>query len=360
MRNEQQRTGQLTKYDKHCLHLDSKEIAANIHAGKPFVMRLNIPQNQKTTVHDEIAGDVEFDTNTLDDQVLIKSDGFPTYHLAVVIDDYLMKISHVFRGTEWLPSTPKHVLLYKFLVWEKSIRQFIHLPPILNTDGKGKLSKRQTAAAVSFYKEEGYLPEAILNYLSNIVWNHPEGKEIYSLEEFIQLFEIKDLTSKGAKFDLAKLNCINGVYIRNMSGEKLADCLLAFSPQYEILEQTIFYKIVALAQSRIETLKNFDALARHFIEEPVVTLDEKQREIADDLVLSLQTIDVWNTDKILETLKEVLAKHKVKMGVLYTILTGQPRGLPLPETLVILGKEHTLKRLCEPPIESGVKQSRRV
>jgi glutamyl/glutaminyl-tRNA synthetase len=149
---------------------------------------MKIPDNEKIIVEDAIVGEITFESNQIDDQVLVKSDGFPTYHLAVVVDDYSMKITHIFRGTEWIPSTPKHILLWRYLGWEKSMPKFAHVPLLLNTEGGGKLSKRQGHSSVRYYREEGYLPEAIVNYLANVVWNHPDGKEIFPVEEFGEAF----------------------------------------------------------------------------------------------------------------------------------------------------------------------------
>jgi len=267
-------------YDRLCLNLTEEEVKKKLQENLSFVIRMKIPRDEKIKVHDEIVGDVEFDAAQIDDQVILKSDGFPTYHLAVVVDDYLMKISHVFRGKEWLPSTPKHVLLYKFLGWEKEMPLFIHLPLILNSDGRGKLSKRDGHATVDYYKEEGYLPEAILNYLVNIVWNHPDNKEIYPVEEFEKAFEMDPfkikISSQAPRFDLQKLDWVNGEYIRKMSDEELLKRLEEYldsmseselkGTKYEGKEKLA--KIIPLVKERIKKLSDFVPLTDFLFDSP--------------------------------------------------------------------------------------------
>ncbi|MBI2600309.1 glutamate--tRNA ligase, partial [Candidatus Daviesbacteria bacterium] len=209
LRTEQQKEKLPPMYDKKCLLLSKEEIEKNLTDKISYVIRMNVPKDQVIVVHDNVVGDVEFNSSQVDDQVIIKSDGFPTYHLAVVVDDYLMKITHVFRGSEWLSSTPKHLLLYKFLGWGESIPKFAHVPVLLNPEGGGKLSKRMGHASVDYYRKEGFLPEVILNFLANVVWNHPEGKELFPLEDFAKAFELDpfrvDVKPQGAKFDIKKL-----------------------------------------------------------------------------------------------------------------------------------------------------------
>lgn len=336
-------------YDRLCRQLSKEEVDQNLKSNTPKVVRMKIPDNRKITFQDLIIGRVEFDSASIDDQVIYKSDGFPTYHLGVVVDDHLMEISHVFRGKEWISSTPKHVLLYEFFGWEMPVHA--HLPLILNSDGKGKLSKRHGHASVDYYKTGGYLPEAVLNYLSNIVWNHPDGKEVYSLDEFMKLFDITELTSQGARFDLQKLNWMNQQYIIKMPDEELKKRLLDFFPElFKGLPsgdgQMLLDNLLPFVRERMQTLKDFEVLAGHFFAEPKITNDnEKERVIADDLVKRFSEIKEWNKDNIFSTMKDILVHHAIKMPVLYRLLTGVERGLPLPESLEILGKEKTLVRL---------------
>lgn len=200
------------KYDKHCLHLSESEVAKNLAEGIANVVRLNV-ESDKTIQFDDIVRDyVEFESNNVDDQVLIKGDGFPTYHLANVVDDHLMKITHVIRGEEWLSSTPKHVLLYDAFQWERPI--FVHLPLLLNPD-RSKLSKRQGDVAVEDYRDKGYLKDALINFVALLGWNAGDDKEFYSIEELIESFSLERVNKAGAVFDLQKLNWLNAEHLRN-------------------------------------------------------------------------------------------------------------------------------------------------
>ena len=312
-----------------------------------WVVRMRVPQQEKITFKDEIRGEITFETSEVTQQVLIKSDGFPTYHLAVVIDDHLMEITQIVRAEEWLSSTPKHVLLYRYFDWE--MPQVYHTATLRNPD-KSKLSKRHGHTDVLWFQAEGYLPEAILNFLGLLGWSHPEEKEIFSLEEFITLFDLKDVRPIAPIFDLTKLSWMNGVYIREMKVEILAKELIAYYAQFgeeknklDAIDDKTFLKIVALAQSRIDTLKEFYPLIKHFLPDAqFIIATDMDREIARSLQAEFQKIDNWNKDEILEVLRTVLKNHSIRMPVLYTIITGQERGLPLPESLEILGKEATL------------------
>lgn len=350
MRKQQDAMKQSPMYDRTCRTLSAAEIKEKLAANAPFVLRMKVPDDRKIVVQDLIMGDIEFESNTVDDQVILKSDGFPTYHLGVVVDDHLMEISHVFRGREWVSSTPKHVLLYEFFGWEMPVHA--HLPLILNSDGKGKLSKRHGHASVDYYREGGYLPEAVLNYLSNIVWNHPEGKEIYSLEEFMQLFDITQITSQGARFDLQKLNWMNQQYIQNMADDELIKRITEFykdpssARQGERLDENLIRKLLPLLKTRMETLADFKKLTGYFTTPPSISpRDQKEKEIIIDLQSVLSDLTDWTEQGIFVALKVVLEKHTARMPVLYYLFTGEERGLPLPQSLEILGKETVLTRL---------------
>ena len=198
LRAAQQKQKQIPKYDKHCL-TKQKEVKEEIKKGKSYVVRLNVPNNREIKFNDLIRGEIKIMSDNLDDQVLMKSDGFPTYHLAVVVDDYLMKISHIIRAEEWLSSTPKHILLFEAFGWDLPI--FAHVPILRNPD-RSKLSKRKNPVWASWYLKQGYLPEAVLNYLALMGWSHPEQKEIFSLDEFVKVFDLKDIKSSGPAFDI--------------------------------------------------------------------------------------------------------------------------------------------------------------
>ncbi|HLB60801.1 MAG TPA: glutamate--tRNA ligase [Patescibacteria group bacterium] len=360
LRGEQTKRKIPPMYDKHCLSLPKEEIDKKLKEHTPYVIRMDVPQNRKVVFDDMIVGKVAFESNVLDDQVLIKSDGFPTYHLAVVVDDHLMEITHIFRGKEWISSTPKHVLLYEFFGWKMPIHG--HLPLILNSDGKGKLSKRHGHASVSFYKEKGFLPEAILNYLSNIVWNHPEGKEIYSLEEFITLLDITKITSAGARFDLIKLEWLNGEYIRKTQMPKLKDQIVGYLKTYVIPAKagihidprsesgmTIVEKTVPLIQTRIKTFSEYWPMCEFFFKRPTSYEKEVNKEWIKKIIAEFEKLPEWNHDvlyaagaKVAEELN--VSKSKLFMDIRIAI-TGKKIGPPLFESMEVLGKEESLERL---------------
>lgn len=345
MRKKQQANNQPPMYDKHCLNLSPETIAQNLEAKMPHVVRMKIPENQKISFTDMILGPIEFDSNLIDHQVILKSDGFPTYHLAVVVDDHLMQISHVFRGKEWISSTPKHVLLYRYFGWD--MPQHAHLPLILNSDGKGKLSKRHGHASVDFYRQNGFLPEAVLNYLSNIVWNHPEGKEIYTLSEFIELFDITKITSQGARFDLTKLEWVNGMYIRNLSDAELATRINKFYKNK--YQSSLIKQLVPLAKERMKKLTEFDLYIKPFIDFLPVALEKNYQDLITPFVDILSTVPSWSTKSLEDAAKKYVLEKKLSMRHAFMALrlatTGEKIGLPLFETLEILGKKETLQRL---------------
>lgn len=322
-----------------------KTITEMIQRGD-WILRMRTPKDKDTIVYDEIRGDITFAPDQVTEQVLIKSDGYPTYHLAAVVDDHEMGVTHVVRGEEWISSAPKHVLLYQYFGWD--IPKLYHTPTLRNPD-KSKLSKRHGHTNVQWFQQEGYLPEAILNFLALMGWTHPEEKEIFSLEEFITIFDLKDIRQVGPIFDLTKLTWMNGEYIRMLSIDKLTELLIDFDPSVSLeikIKPEALKSIVALAQSRIATLKEFYPLITHFLPEAsfYVTTDE-DKKIAESLKCECIHIQTWNKDTILEALRKVLQTHSIRMPVLYTIITGQARGLPLPESLEILGKETTIARL---------------
>jgi glutamyl-tRNA synthetase len=317
---------------------DSEKIAAN----DPYVIRLKVPQNKVIAFQDLIRGEITINSDQFDDQVLLKSDGYPTYHLAVVVDDHLMKISHIIRAEEWISSTPKHVLLYQAFTWELPV--FVHVPILRNPD-KSKLSKRKNPVWASWYLEEGYLPEAVLNYLALMGWGHPEGKEIFTIDELMKVFELKDIQAVGPVFDLAKLTWMNQQYIQNLSEAELTKKLLDFLGDRE-LDSKILNKLLPLIKTRMQTLKEFDELTAFFFTDPLhIARSDVEKQIATTLEENLSKIATWSTENILEVMKSVLSEYSVRMPVLYYLITGKEKGLPLPDSLAILGKEKTLQIL---------------
>lgn len=342
LRSNQLKEKKQTKYDKFCL-LSVNNPQERIKAGDSYVIRLNVLANKKMWFKDLIRGQITIDSSEIDDQVLLKSDGFPTYHLAVVVDDHIMQISHIIRAEEWISSTPKHVLLYEAFGWEKPV--FAHLPILRNPD-KSKLSKRKNPVWASWYLEQGFLPEAMLNYLALLGWSHPEEKDIFTLDEFIQLFRLEDVKPVGPIFDITKLTWMNQQYIQNKSDEELKKLLLDFSISAKNMSGETLEKLIPLLKSRMETLSDFEKLAAIFIDQIAdIIYDEKEKKLVKDLHASLSELKSWKHDIIFESLKEIMLEHKIRMGVLYKIFIGVDRGLPLPETLEILGKAKSLDRL---------------
>lgn len=339
LHDEQQKNHLPTMYDKYCRNLEKKEIEEKLQNHTPFVIRLKVPENTTIKTRDELRGEIDFDSNLIEDAVLIKSDEFPTYHFAVVVDDHLMQASHVLRGEEWLSSLPKHVILYDYFGFEKPL--FYHTPVLRNPD-KSKLSKRQGHTNVSWYIEEGFLPDAILNYLSLMGWSHPEGKEIFSLDEFIRLMELKDIKPVGPIFDIEKLKWMNGEYIRSYELEVVTSKLKEFYKEdkevLEILNDKNSDKLITLSQSRMKTLKEFKELVLW----KKVELSQEEKEIANDLSGKLKNILNWDKESILDVIRNILKEKKIKGSLIYKIITGSEYGLPLPDTLEILGKDKTL------------------
>lgn len=346
MRKDQEANHQAPMYDKTCLKLTKEEVDAKIQEGLSHTMRMKVPEHEKIIVHDLIAGDIEFDADVIDHQVIMKSDGFPTYHFAVVVDDHLMEITHVIRGKEWISSTPKHVLLYKYFGWDMPIHA--HLPLILNEDGKGKLSKRHGHASVDYYRKLGYLPEAVLNYLSNIVWNHPQGKEIYTLEEFITHFDLTQITSQAPRFDLKKLDWVNSQYIRAMPDGELAALIKSFDSRFAAISDDKLMPIIQLSKERVHNLSEFWSLAGFFFEKP----KDFERPVKKDLVaIGKMALDSgqWSHDAMEKSIRDASEKTGVKARDVFMevrlAVTGKTVGPPLLESLEILGKEEVLERL---------------
>ncbi len=351
VRQEMQQVGKPPMYDQHCLHLDPKESALRAQT-QPHVVRLHVPSNQTITFTDLIRGQINFDSNTVDDQVVLKSDGFPTYHLAVVVDDHLMNISHVVRGEEWISSTPKHILLYRFFGWK--LPQFIHTPLLRNPD-HSKLSKRHGHASVSWYRDQGYIPEATLNFLATRVWNHPKGQEIFSLQELIHHFDWKDMHIQGPVVDLDKLDWYNGQYIRKLSPKELTQRLKPYLPSG--FPSHKLSQVVPLIQDRLTKLSDFTHLTSFIsdyqLPHPDLLLKKSTApEVHHQLettIKSLKSLSSWTSPHIESAIRQLQEQknwHKSQYFMMIRLsVTGKATTPPLFETLTFLGKTTTLTRL---------------
>ena len=346
MRKEQQAKKQITKYDRLCLH-NQEKVKNEVESGSKYVIRLLVPQGE-ILFQDIVRGEIKVLGENVEDQILLKSDGFPTYHLGVVVDDYLMKITHVIRGEEWLPSTPKHILLYKALGWEKEIPFFGHVSLLRNPD-KSKLSKRKNPVWASEYIEKGIFPEALLNYLALMGWSHPEGKEKFSLQEYIDVFDIKDVQATAPVFDPIKLEWLNGIYIRELKVESLKSKVCDYIGN--TYDQTIVEKSIPLIRERIKKLSDYIPLTAFLFVSPKTydTPLEKYKMVLVQIGEKLKTIDGFTAQKIGEVLMEIAKGSGYKNSEFFQMvrvaITGKKISPPLNESMEILGKEECIKRI---------------
>ncbi len=344
-------------YDKHCRNIDPAEAKKRVDAGESHVIRMKMPSEGKSRVNDLIRGVVEFDYALIDDQVLMKSDGFPTYHLAVVVDDHLMRITHVFRGDEWLPSTPKHIKLYEMFGWQAP--EFAHLPLILNPD-RTKLSKRQGDVAVEDYRDKGYLPEAMVNFVALLGWNPTADREIYSMKELGEMFDITKVNKGGAVFNMDKLNWINREYMKGYSVQELAKNVKPFmraDVSNELLE-----KAVTIERQRANTVKEIADSIDYLIDENVeleasmIPWKKSTPEEALERLTSIRSViqelpnEVFDsTEKIEVPIKELITARGWGNGdTLWPTrvsLTGKQNSPSPFEVIWALGREKTISRL---------------
>jgi len=362
---------------RNSLTLSEAEVKQKISVGEPYVIRLKVPANEEIKLTDLIRGEVHVNSSQIDDKVLMKSDGMPTYHLANVVDDYLMKISHVIRGEEWLPSAPLHVLLYRFFGWEKDMPQFAHLPLLLKADGNGKLSKRdadkagfpifplnwtdpKTKEFSKGFRENGYLPNALLNFLAFLGWNPGTEQEIFSRQELIDAFTIERIGKAGAKFDIHKAQWFNQQYLRAKSDEELVPFLLNSLDQENIkCSHEKALKICGAMRERVTFPQDFWEHGKFFFIAPT-HFDEQlvSKKWNDDAVKFLSafldeirkisTID-FNTAKVAleQTSQSVSIPSGKIMQMLRVALTGGASGPDLMMTMEIIGKDETVGRISQ-------------
>lgn len=305
LRAEQQSLGLPTRYDKKCRYLTPEEVQEKLDAGQPYTIRLKVPENKEISFQDTVRGKITVPSKDVDEQVLIKTDGFPTYHFAVVVDDYLMGVTDIIRGDEWIPSTPKHVLLYEAFGWE--MPRFSHVPPLVGNDRK-KLSKRTGDVAVEKFLEKGYLTEALINYIALLGWNPKTTEEIFSLEELIDRFKLEDVHRAGAVFDTERLDWFNSKYIMSYTPESLWNKIKTYLGRYDTVfletlqsfDEAYVLKIVSELQTRMKKLEDFKELTAFFFE------DLKQ----------LDTQLIVNAKMKVETLADVKASLEVGLKVL--------------------------------------------
>ncbi len=359
LREEQQRLKlPQVKYDKHCLNLSKEEVEEKLSAGESYVVRLNVEPGQIVKIEDVVRGNVEFNTDNIDDQILIKSDGFPTYHLANVVDDHLMKITHVIRGEEWLSSTPKHVLLYDFLGWEKPV--FAHLPLLLNPD-KSKLSKRQGDVAVEDYRKKGYLKEALINFVALLGWNAGDDQEFFEMEELIRKFSLERVNKAGAVFNIEKLNWLNAEHIRHKNVDELLPLLKEELQNSKFADKSFsdeYLKLVLEAMhERITFVKDIVEKSFYFFERPT-SYDEKiikkrwkddTPQLLEKLIDEFEKLDNPNKEDFEKAMRGLAESLEIGVGKLIhpvrLALSGVGQGPGIFDLIFILGKEESIERI---------------
>jgi len=366
---------QLRMKMKNSLTLLPGAVESLLNDKTPYVIRIKLPENETISFVDMIRGEVHFNTNTVDDKVLLKADGMPTYHLAVVVDDYLMKISHSFRGEEWLPSAPVHILLWKYLGWEKYMPKWAHLPLILKPDGNGKLSKRdgdrlgfpvfamnwtdpRTNELTKGFREMGFLPEAFLNILAMLGWNDGSGQEIFTKDELVNKFSIERVHKGGAKFDFEKAKWFNHEWIKRTTDESLSKELLRILKEKNIkADAYVVQQVVALVKERCTLLPDLWTTSYFFFEKPqqydTVVLQQKWNEekkrFFEEYIKKLETLTDFTATTLEPGFKELATSKNIKAGdvlLLFRImLVGGKFGPGVFDIAALLGKKETVQRI---------------
>jgi glutamyl-tRNA synthetase len=363
MRKEQEAQKKSTGYDRVCLNLTEEEIEGKKESGLCGVLRFRIPDDrEKTSFVDAVRGEITFENRLLDDFVILKSDGYPTYHFASVVDDHLMNITHVIRSEEWISSTPKHVMLYEALGWAPPV--WVHPPLILGPD-RSKLSKRHGAVRFLDYKERGFLPEAMMNFISLLGWSTGEDQEIYSVDELIQRFSLEGIVNHPVVFDLQKAEWMNGVYMRQASVERITDLCLPYLQEAGLVDKNptpenmqYVHAVIGLEKDRMKVLSDIVELSRFFFEDQP-DYEEKgmkkylSKEYVPDLLRSLAEKVSEISEFSIETLDEAVRSagesmeisggqviHPIRMAV-----TGRTVGPGLFETMAVLGQSRIIARL---------------
>lgn len=360
---------------KNSLTLSEEETKENL-AAIPYVIRIKMPEDETVLFTDMIRGKVSFNTSQVDDKVLLKADGMPTYHLAVVVDDYLMKISHAFRGEEWLPSAPVHILLWKYLGWENDMPEWAHLPLILKPDGNGKLSKRdgdrlgfpvfamewrdpKTNETTTGFKEMGFLPEAFVNLLAMLGWNDGTDQEVFTLAELVEKFSMERVHKGGAKFDYEKARWFNHEWIKKLEAEKLMTGVKAVFAEKNISinDDDLLQKVIELVKDRCTLLPDFVTQGSFFFESPAdidtntikPKWDDKKNLFFTELIRAYELSTLWEASDLEKEFKELAAVNQLKPGELMLpfriMLVGGKFGPGVFDIAELIGKEATVKRI---------------
>jgi glutamyl-tRNA synthetase len=351
LRNRQNILKQPPGYDGHCRNLSKDAVAEQLKAGTAFVLRLKTPESGAVNMVDLLRGPITINCTEVDDQVLLKSDGWPTYHLANVVDDHEMGITHVIRGEEWISSLPKHVLLYEAFGWQAP--QFCHLPLLRNAD-KSKVSKRKNPVSLKHYRQAGYLAEATLNFLGLMAYSMEDGREIFSLQDFVNSFDLQRVSLGGPVFDLKKFTWVNGEYLRQKTDDQIVDYLCEQLFNREYLKQ-----IIPLVKERIDKSEDFIELADFFFRGQVgVSEDQylvggqdaaKSVEIYESVMDRLESLDEFKSEPINLALKDAITEFGLKGKDIFMplrmMVSGKKASPPLFETMAVLGKERCRTRM---------------
>lgn len=330
----------LDDYKKHAQELIEKGLAREEDGAVRFI----VPKENSEISWVDLIGnkEISFQSNDIEDFIILKADGYPTYHLANVVDDQLMGITHVIRGEDWIPSTPKHILLYAAFGWNRP--EFAHVPNVLGTDGK-KLSKRRGAGSVLDYKKEGYLADALLNYLMLLGWSPKDNREILSKEDIAIEFSLENVNSAPAIFDERKLQWMNGEYIRSLSVEELSEKLKEYDNEFIThLSNANLLGVIPVAQTRIKTLKEFREAVEQFLS-PKISQSEEGKDMREKLKKILEKLEIWDKQSILDSLMNEFINNGIKFPKIYKAVIGKESGLPLADLFEILGRERTLDLL---------------
>jgi len=352
MRNEQMKKGESAKYDGLCVGLSGAEAATRVAAGEPHVVRMKVPASGTCVVQDKLRGEIEIDYAQVDMQVLVKTDGNPTYHLAVVVDDYLMEITHIIRGEEWINSAPKHILLYQYFGWP--MPELIHMPLLRNPD-KSKLSKRKNPTSINFYKRMGFLPEAVCNYLGMLGWSMPNEEEKFTLDEMIEQFDVNRISLGGPVFDVEKLKWLNGRWLReSLSDEEIVDRIADWAFNREML-----LKAMPLVRERLDVFSDLAPKISFLVEGmPEITTEafisktlseDDVRKILQFAVWQTEALSDWNRDKIHDIFMLLAEKLELKirdvLAPIFVAISGKPVAPPLFDSMALLGPEMSRARL---------------
>jgi len=365
LREEQQKSkSKYQGYDRHCRNLTQEEIDAYEKEGRSSVIRLKVPEEGKTSFHDVLMGDITRKNKDVNpDPVLLKSDGYPTYHLANVVDDHLMDITHIMRAQEWIPSGPLHILLYEAFGWDPP--EYCHLPMVMGKDGQ-KLSKRHGSTAVREFRQNGYLPEAVINYISLLGWSYDDKTEFFSKEDLEKIFSLEKINKAPGVFDYKKLEWFNGHYIRQKSREELKNLVLPFLIQDAVIkdppsegELETVDAMLPIIHERLHFLKDVSAMTRFLFQDveapaadmliPKKTTQETARTVLEKCRKIVETLDDSSDEELEEMLRSGAEELGIKLGAmmmpLRSAVTGSRISPPLIESLRLLGREKALKRI---------------